>query len=735
MPAYDKFIIAPYSDGLVQNRKPWLIPNDAFSTLRNAYVFRDRLRKRWGSTLINPDGLTDAQISSRLRIQVGTTDGAGDIIAGSVPSGVLTVGQQFSIGTEIYTVNQTGVAVTMLSTGGGSGAVTTGVGSFTITGAPINTAVYWYPLLPVMGILIYEQGDINAEQTVFFDTRYAYIYSASGFTRLGTQAWKGTETDFFWGSMYRGAVANDQLLFVTNFYLNNYGGGDYDPMRYWDGSAWNDFVPDYNSGGNAEIVTCRIIIQFKNRLLLFNTWENDGAGTIKNYRNRCRFSQNGTPFGDAFYEPPGTYGKGDKIDAPTNEAIVTAQFLRDRLIVFFERSTWEIVYTGNQVLPFVWQKINTELGVESTNSIVPFDKVVMGIGDVGVHACTGTNVQRIDQNIPNEVYTINNVDGGLKRVTGIRDYDGEFVYWSYPSISVASDPTWPNRVLVYNYENGAWAFFDDSITAFGYYQPNFALTWENATMTWEEALWSWSSGQIQSRYRTIVAGNQEGFVFSISRNIARNAPALSITDISVAANIVTLTVINHNLQAEEEWIYIENCTGITSLNDTIFPVNEVIDANTITIDINGITGTYTGGGTIARASQIEARTKPYNFYTNQAANIAISKVDFNVNRTPQGAITVDYSPSFSTLSLVEDGILTNTIQGTNVLETSAYATIPLEAVQDQLWHPLYFYGQAETISFKIYLSNEQMLDSNVVFSDFQLNAMIIHAQPGSSRLE
>ena len=43
----------------------------------------------------------------------------------------------------------------------------------------------------------------------------------------------------------------------------------------------------------------------------------------------------------------------------TDEQIISCEFIKDRLIVFFERSTWELAYTGNEVLPFIWQKINT----------------------------------------------------------------------------------------------------------------------------------------------------------------------------------------------------------------------------------------------------------------------------------------------------------------------------------------------------------------------------------------
>src|SRR5690606_15469211 len=141
------------------------------------------------------------------------------------------------------------------------------------------------------------------------------------------------------------------------------------------------------------------------RLLLFNTVEaawDPGTSTYiyTNYTNRCRFSKNGNPLdADAWYDLPGFSG-GFITNAGTKEAIISVQFIKDRLIVFFERSTWELVYTFSETDPFIWQKINTELGVESTFSGVPFDKVVLGIGNVGIHACNGSNVERVDQKIP-----------------------------------------------------------------------------------------------------------------------------------------------------------------------------------------------------------------------------------------------------------------------------------------------------------------------------------------------
>ncbi len=115
------YFIGPYESGLVKAVKPWLLPEDSFSRLRNAYVWRGRVKKRVGSRPFTASGtaVDYEQLLSRLRIAIegagGTTDGFGDATA-TVPGAVGAVGQIFSIGTAIYTVTTAGVAQPMLET-------------------------------------------------------------------------------------------------------------------------------------------------------------------------------------------------------------------------------------------------------------------------------------------------------------------------------------------------------------------------------------------------------------------------------------------------------------------------------------------------------------------------------------------------------------------------------------------------------------------------------------------
>jgi hypothetical protein len=120
--AYDRFIIAPLNSGLVTDTRPWLIPDDAFASLYNAYVFRGRLRKRFGSRFMGTgwDSSETQPLFSRFRINLGNTDESGDIGVSptvKVPGSIFKVGQQFSIGDEIFTVAVAGTPGVMLDTG------------------------------------------------------------------------------------------------------------------------------------------------------------------------------------------------------------------------------------------------------------------------------------------------------------------------------------------------------------------------------------------------------------------------------------------------------------------------------------------------------------------------------------------------------------------------------------------------------------------------------------------
>ena len=847
--------------GLQTNLKPFAIPDDAFSELFNALVFRGRVKKRFGSYyLVNTQGGTALQdaMQSRFKVNLGVLNGSGALTvfvpaiasSGPVYAPIVTpaIGQAFSVGTQFFTVTALGAtyATTIKTVGTPLNAsltwnITTGTstsGQVVITGGNVGDTVYYYPALPVMGLITRETPLISDEQTVGFDTSFAYQFLTNGWEVsldvANTTYWTGNSTQLFWGYNWRGTFPSNIYLFVTN---NNYNltsmPQTYDPIRYFDNTGvWNNLNPILNNSN--KLATALITIPFQGRLLFFNVTQNlqgiqfsdtntdsetgnfdetvsgtyavgqqfiagnaiytiasvasgaqpltvqwinglpnaptatfdastgelviTGNGqnrnvpvyffdnvttTLYNFNNRVVWSQQGNPLlANSFLQRPGL---GGFRDAPTKEAITTVQCLKNRLIVAFESSTWELAYTNDETRPFIWQQINTELGSESTFSQIPFDRNILYIGNVGVHACTGNNVTRIDDKIPDEVFNIHNSHGSLGRVCGIRDYYKELVYWSVPYSPRTQEYPFNDRILVYNYQNDTWAYNNDSITCFGYIQNNTSdnmvgVTWDSNEVTWDSDI-TWGSASLIQRFRRTIGGNQEGFTFVLDADTPTNCSALQITNVVTSGTYnQQITVINHNLTTDSV-VRINNVTGIGGITtDAIYYIYSLPDQNTIILlgadgmSPTSFTGTYLGGGTLELITPINFKTKEFNFYADQGRNTFISKVDFLVERTSDGQVTVDYFIASSVNSVLPGAQATGALIGSNILETSAYELVPREQFQTRVWHPVYFQADGEYVQFYFYLSYAQGLTASIVDSPFELHAMVIHAQPSSNYL-
>jgi len=193
---------------------------------------------------------------------------------------------------------------------------------------------------------------------------------------------------------------------------------------------------------------------------------------------------------------------------------------------------------------------------------VPFDKFTIGIGNVGIHSCDSVNVERIDARIPDDVFQIEQDNNGPQRVSGVRDFLNELVLWAMPikvfnsedQIDYGQTITFPNKMLVYNYREGTFSYFNDSFTALGYIQAlvpgsNADLTWTNALMSWESANFQWISPIEDAQVVRIVGGNQQGFVELLSNDVP-NDDSLFISNITIVNGSAQIFSPNHNLQTE-----------------------------------------------------------------------------------------------------------------------------------------------------------------------------------------
>jgi hypothetical protein len=726
-----RFLISGLTSGLQRNKDAWLIMDDAWATLENVHVWREKVIKRFGCREMNSSKSgVQRQLFSRLRLKIGTTDAVtGNFTLHPVPGAIFKIGQLFSVGDTIFTVYQNGATYT---TGAATATYNTATGDFDIVGNNENplTDVYFYPAEPVMLLPSYENAAINDETLIAFDTQFAYIFSfAAGWQCLGpvppaagSGIWTGDDANFHWATNYRGPDASDYILFVVN-------GVVADQIQYWDGTNWTQFEPVYDTVTGFVIRTGKIILPFHDRLLLLNTIEETAAGD-RSFVNRIRYSQNGDPTDAANGWDETVEGRGDAIDLPTREAIISAQPLKDTLIIYCERSTWALEYNGNQAFPFRYRQINSELGVESQNSTVLFDKYVIGMGSTGVHACNNMNVERADDMIPDNVFTIANSNAGPERVCGVRDYFTEEVYWSYTSTQQTGNAIFkfPNKVMVFNYKTGAWALNDDSITAFGYVQEDRNVTWADLTTTWANGDEQWADPSDIALFRNVVGGNQEGFTFIVDHTRSSNASSLQITDLSVAVNIITIKAINHNL-ALSDAIYIEGLEGFTGINDTIYIVQSIIDADRFTIQQTGTSGTYEGGGTITLVSRIYMVSKQYNFFNDIGKKIHIPRIDFLVDTQEDAFIQFNYMSSFSNELLDVEGNISGAGVGDFLIDFNPLTTY--ETSQTKVWRPIFPLLEGSVGQYILTMTNPLLLNTDSAFADFRLHAIIFYARPTS----
>lgn len=705
MSGYSPLKITGMSTGLVQSREEFLLPDDAYPTLKNAYVWRERIRRRQGYELLG-------RLQRSINISVPLVSGSVNLLTGLqatssiVPGSINLVG---SVDGSTYTDPARNGTLTVTGGTGTAGTVNYTTGILTITGGAGETVtgtIQYYPGLPVMGIRIRELQNSLNDQTLFFDQVYSYRYNQSlmSFQEFpGGATWNahnGTvaATDFFWSTNWW--VSANPPFGTTNFKLfwvtNNTGqfGINMDPIRITDGSTWVDF----NSGtwnqidATTYLVNALSFLPYRGRLVMFNTWEgpNNGGGAL-NYSNRIRWSTIGNPF-IAYHNSTGpkdpnkgswrddVRGQGGFLDIPINEDIISVGFVRDNIVIYCERSTWQLRYTGRSIAPFQIERVNSELGGEGPLSAVQFDTSLVGIGDKGIVECDSYQSKRIDIKIPDYVFQIQSSSANNNapfRVHGIRDFVKRLAYWTIP-ISSDYDPNitsasqiFPNQRLVYNYENDSWALFDDSLTALGNYQPQSGRTWLNTAAPWISCDFSWIGSQ-SSEIPAIVGGNQQGFIEYLNNDIVSNEPSLYISAIQgngVAGTPVTglptvITSPNHNMKTG----FVIGISGIpsgtpyASLNGGIFEItlgdNNLMDyANKFRLNIyNPLSGTfnlpqldvapvnpYVGGGLINIRDNFSILSKKFNFL-DEGQNIQLGYLDILMPRTGEpnpGAISLN----------------------------------------------------------------------------------------------
>ncbi len=538
--------------------------------------------------------------------------------------------------------------------------------------------------------------------------------------------------------------------------LTKTNGGD--GIRWFDGftagntpaTGWVNFNPPLDNTAIPQILLgALIILPYKGYLVVLNTVEGTSLATGTRFSNRARWSAVEGPalgqgvyyappypvnfpgpavnVGDQWYSQP--FNTGGFRDAPTAEDIISAEFIKDTLVVYFESSTWQLVYTGNGIEPFIFQKINTEIGATSTFSIVPFDKNILSIGPNGTYACDSINIDRIDRIIPDQVFNFLTVNSANNRIQGIRDFYGESVQWTFLDNEQSPLSAYPTKTLYYNYLNNSFSIFKNCFTCFGHFYINSNLTWATAGNTFDFYDRAWNSYGSQSGFPIVVSGNQQGFVFQMQNSngslIGFNDNSLVIQNITAGPPSV-FTVVNHNLQFGDT-IYIEGINGSFApggfngniykvVNDLNYTVNTfaVWDENDNYVSFPG----YLFGGFVSVVDNFSIQTKNLNPTFAQGKSVRMGYTDFYLENIPDSEVTVY-------LFINDDN---EDIE--NAAENHALSLVDTRNDRNtNFWTRVFFNSQANFISLLISYDNEQLFDPNISLNSFVLHGSIFWMKP------
>lgn len=751
MAGYKPLKISGMETGLVQEREEFILPNDAYPVLENAFVWRERIKRKQGYELLG-------RLRRLLTAQaLGATDGAGHftgnirtILGLEATAEIEPKSVSITVGAQVFT-DPAGNGV-LVGVGGGTINYTTMAVDLqtapVLPATPVVASFNYFPGLPVMGLRTREVNVTNNEQLIAWDQVYAYRFIAGWQEFIPTFTWTGNDSDFFWTTNYwvSPSPVNAKIFWATNFSAA-------DPIRYTNGATWINFDPKINAAAE-RLRKCLTMLPFRGRLVVFNTFEDSGGG-VAQFPQRIRWAAIGNPISDVSAIFPlvtnvnanawrdDIRGQGGFLDIPTSEDIIATGFVRDNLVIYCERSTWQLRYTGRTIAPFQIERVNSELGAESTFSAVQFDTSLVGIGDKGVVECDSAQSRRIDIKIPDLVFLFDNINNGPKRVHGIRDFVQRLAYWTYPyDPDDAPSIIFPNRRLVYNYENDSWAIFTDSLTALGTFQPQNSRRWKESPYPWETQNFSWFGKP--ALIPDIVGGNQQGFVEYLDAQ-ATNDVSLTITNIT--GNTVTATVINsknHNLIAGQV-IKISNIPAGTPfaarLNGNIFEV-EPTDANNFELWVyNPATGefdipqldippipplVYVGGGKIAIRDNFRIVSKKFNFL-DEGQNIQMGNIDILMDETEEGAITLNIYLDYNfndPINQLPQNIVPSTLQPDSFFNITVPTTTTGGLQGTKNWQKVYCPVRGAFITIEWTLSNAQLIGPEQE-SDVQIDCQIM----------
>jgi hypothetical protein len=372
----------------------------------------------------------------------------------------------------------------------------------------------------------------------------------------------GDNTNYYWAENW-----NDKTYITNNS----------DPIHKYDGSDLSRLTIDIDveGGPDNDINSALIIILFKNRLILFRTNE---KGTDKPQRGRWCSINN-----------PEKWPANNFKDAPTEDFIVSADLLDDELYVKFERSIWRFAWTGDSSNPFEWQRISDTDGTGAQMASVTRRHIQYTLGQTEVLAMNGRDVTEIDQKIPD--FMLDWVLDSLPYSWGIDVEEERQAWFSYTSVAASANADgniYPDRALIFNYEDFNFASYRLPIHSLGQSFLESDVTWQQ-DIAWEDYDDPWNAKNTQSGFPVTLMGSQDGFVYQLNTTGSDDGSDISFEALSARLNPWTKQGLIAEL-LKIQFLVTVDVTASFDISSYVDSDNTAFQTKTITCTNNGTGG-------------------------------------------------------------------------------------------------------------------------------------------------
>lgn len=531
------FPIADFQNALFLAREPWMSPANAFRRVENAKAFRGQIVKRDGFDIfaelaagtsdtrviktsasgsgVNRSSLFSLSLANRpVPESVRFDDNSG--VAAALIYATLANRRQHTV----FTDNDAWLWDVVAE--GTSTVIGTAVLILVGVSAGWQANVYWHThpdfsaqsadegyvsyrvnaQSEIVGLYRFKTG--SGDYSIACDPDYVYRYNLTteyyqrqGFDGSFAGPFTGTNSDYFWFWPVDGYVV------MTN---------NVDPVCKWDPAlAAADSVvemdTDWTTPGTNALDTCLLVVAFAGRLVYLNTLE-----STTRYPTRARWTEAGSA--SSFRSPL------DYADAPLDKgAIVTAQFIGERLFVGFELGWMELVRRpGDEIQAFEWRPHISRFGAVSKLSTIQDSERLLSRSATSMQAVDPNGQTYLDVQIPDLVLDFSVQYKGL--CAGTRSEIDRSFLWTYTS----REDSKPGNVLCAVYdEKGmlAWSQYAMSFNVFSDFEQEGVLTWDDLA---PGVLDSFVAGPLDSYgggsdgKARIIAGQSKGMVYILGRS-------------------------------------------------------------------------------------------------------------------------------------------------------------------------------------------------------------------------